>query len=142
MATSPSAITESSATVARSHSSASTAASTGAACLASTVPSLFGRLLDDRQGGFWQICPVGPHSCRQEYTGKTNILRTIFQTDQGLVQVVDFMPVDAHDVKQHAHAHRTSPDRAHGHRPFRQEPDANARRPPSRLRPQVQPNES
>jgi len=69
-------------------------------------PSLFGRLLDDRQGGFWQICPVGPHSCRQEYTGKTNILRTIFQTDQGLVQVVDFMPVDAHDVKQHAHPHR------------------------------------
>ena len=69
-------------------------------------PSLFGRLLDDRRGGFWQICPVGPHSCRQEYTDKTNILRTIFQTDQGLVQVVDFMPIDARDVKQHARAHR------------------------------------
>jgi GH15 family glucan-1,4-alpha-glucosidase len=69
-------------------------------------PSLFGRLLDDRKGGFWQISPVGQYSCRHEYTERTNILRTIFQTDQGLVQVIDFMPLDANDVKQHARPHK------------------------------------
>ena len=69
-------------------------------------PSLFGRLLDDRKGGFWQVAPTGEFSCRQEYADKTNILRTIFQTNEGLAVVTDFMPVDAHDVRQHARPHR------------------------------------
>ncbi len=69
-------------------------------------PSIFGRLLDDKRGGYWQICPVGPYSCRQEYTDKTNILRTIFQCQSGLAQVVDFMPVDDNNVTQHARPHR------------------------------------
>ncbi|MFN2464864.1 MAG: glycoside hydrolase family 15 protein [Candidatus Dormibacteria bacterium] len=68
-------------------------------------PSIFGRLLDDRRGGFWQISPVGPYSCRQEYADKTNILRSIFQTAQGMVVLTDFMPVDEGDVKQHARPH-------------------------------------
>ena len=69
-------------------------------------PSIFGRILDQRRGGSWQISPVGDFACRQEYADKTNILRTIFQTADGLAVVTDFMPVDARDVKQHARPHR------------------------------------
>ena len=69
-------------------------------------PSVFGRLLDDKKGGSWQLCPIGPFSCRHEYADKTNILRTIFQTTDGLAEVTDFMPVDEHDIKQHARPHK------------------------------------
>lgn len=69
-------------------------------------PSIFGRLVDQRRGGSWQVAPVDDFSCRQEYADKTNILRTIFQTAGGMVVVTDFMPVDEADVKQHARPHR------------------------------------
>ena len=69
-------------------------------------PSLFGRLLDARKGGSWDLSPVGPFSCRHEYADKTNILRTIFQTLDGLAIVTDFMPADSRDIKQHARPHR------------------------------------
>ncbi|HEV3231315.1 MAG TPA: glycoside hydrolase family 15 protein [Candidatus Dormibacteraeota bacterium] len=68
-------------------------------------PSLFGRVLDARRGGFWQIAPVGRHNSRQIYVDKTNVLQTIFETPTGKAVVVDFMPTDAHDVRQHARAH-------------------------------------
>ena len=68
-------------------------------------PSLFGRLLDARKGGSWALAPTGEHATRQEYYGKTNILRTIFQTPDGMATITDFMPVDDHDVQQHARPH-------------------------------------
>jgi GH15 family glucan-1,4-alpha-glucosidase len=68
-------------------------------------PSLFGRLMDARKGGCWELSPVGEHATRQEYYGKTNILRTIFQTPDGMATITDFMPVDDHDVQQHARPH-------------------------------------
>jgi GH15 family glucan-1,4-alpha-glucosidase len=69
-------------------------------------PSIFGRLLDQNRGGYWQIAPLGDFACRQEYGDKTNVLRSIFQTETGLATVTDFMPVDEHDVKQHARPHQ------------------------------------
>jgi GH15 family glucan-1,4-alpha-glucosidase len=69
-------------------------------------PSIFGRILDAREGGFWQVAPVGEYSTRQEYIDKSNILRTVFQTPQGLALLVDFMPADEHDIKRHARPHR------------------------------------
>lgn len=69
-------------------------------------PSIFGRLLDQRRGGSWQMAPVGDFACRQEYADKTNILRTIFQTADGMAVLTDFMPVHEADVKQHARPHR------------------------------------
>jgi GH15 family glucan-1,4-alpha-glucosidase len=69
-------------------------------------PSIFARVLDDARGGYWEIQPVGPYSCRQEYQGKTNILTTIFQTPEGLALVTDFMPADEHDIHRHARPHR------------------------------------
>ena len=69
-------------------------------------PSVFGRLLDARKGGCWQIAPVGEYATRQEYVDKSNILRTVFQTPHGLALLVDFMPADEHDIKRHARPHR------------------------------------
>ncbi|GAC1571128.1 MAG: glycoside hydrolase family 15 protein [Candidatus Dormibacteria bacterium] len=69
-------------------------------------PSLFGRLLDAEKGGAWELAPIEPHSCRQAYADKTNILRTVFQTSDGLAEITDFMPIDEHDAKQHARPHK------------------------------------
>ena len=69
-------------------------------------PSVFGRLLDSRRGGFWQIAPVGRYAARQQYADKTNIVRTIFETPTGRGVVTDFMPADEEDVRQHARPHQ------------------------------------
>ena len=68
-------------------------------------PSIFGRLLDEKRGGSWQVAPVEEYTSRQDYADKTNILRTIFQTVDGMAILTDFMPVHAADVKQHARPH-------------------------------------
>ena len=69
-------------------------------------PSVFGRLLDEKRGGSWQVAPVEDYTSRQDYADKTNILRTVFQTADGMAILTDFMPVDARDVKQHARPHQ------------------------------------
>ncbi|MHB8508689.1 MAG: glycoside hydrolase family 15 protein [Candidatus Dormibacteria bacterium] len=69
-------------------------------------PSIFGRLLDRGRGGSWQLAPRGIYRSRQAYADKTNILRTIFETDGGLAEVTDLMPLDDADVRQHARPHR------------------------------------
>src|SRR5437879_428265 len=68
-------------------------------------PSIFGRILDARRGGFWQIEPVGEYRSHQLYIDKTNILQTIFQSDEGMGMVIDLMPTDEIDVRKHARPH-------------------------------------
>jgi GH15 family glucan-1,4-alpha-glucosidase len=70
-------------------------------------PSLFGRLLDARNGGHWQLRPRGTYRAEQRYEDRTNILRTIFSTPTGRVQVSDFMPVDEETIAHHARPHRS-----------------------------------
>ncbi|MFJ2113440.1 MULTISPECIES: glycoside hydrolase family 15 protein [unclassified Streptomyces] len=66
-------------------------------------PSVFGSLLDARRGGFWEIAPVsGPATRNQFYFPDTNILITRILTDEGIVEVQDFMPV----VRQRDPGHR------------------------------------
>lgn len=67
--------------------------------------SVFGRILDARKGGSWQIHPAGPHRVHQRYRDRTNLLDTVFSTGGGVVVVTDFMPVDEHSVLQHAKPH-------------------------------------
>lgn len=55
-------------------------------------PSIFGRVLDSRKGGYWQIRPVEPWTSRRHYIEDTNVLVTQFTTDSGVVEVVDLMP--------------------------------------------------
>lgn len=57
-------------------------------------PSLFGRLLDRRNGGHCTVAPIAWQESLQRYTPGTNVL-SIFFTGQGGTQLVvsDFMPI-------------------------------------------------
>src|SRR6266436_2061809 len=57
-------------------------------------PSIFGAILDDNQGGRFQICPVGDEvRHKQFYWPSTNILITRFLLPEGIAELEDFMPV-------------------------------------------------
>ena len=57
-------------------------------------PSIFASILDDKNGGHFSLRPDN-HDVRstQYYLPETNVLVTHFTSDQGVAQVVDFMPV-------------------------------------------------
>lgn len=57
-------------------------------------PSVFGALLDEANGGFFQVRPdTADVSERQFYWPDTNVLVTRFFTEGGAAEVTDFMPV-------------------------------------------------
>ncbi|WP_406077134.1 glycoside hydrolase family 15 protein [Micromonospora sp. NBC_00858] len=57
-------------------------------------PSVFGALLDRRKGGHFQLSPDGvEYTSKQLYLPGTPILITRFLSDDGVGEVVDFMPV-------------------------------------------------
>ena len=67
-------------------------------------PSLFARILDLQQGGFWAIQPTTPFESQRHYLDATNVLKTTFSCKEGKVQVLDFMEVtDSHQLR-HPHA--------------------------------------
>jgi pentatricopeptide repeat protein len=56
-------------------------------------PSVFGALLDDERGGHFRIRPADvAYTSKQMYLPDTAVLVTRFFTEDGLGQVVDFMP--------------------------------------------------
>ncbi len=57
-------------------------------------PACFAALLGDDSNGRWQIAPAG-HLRRvtRRYRGATLVLETEFETDEGVVRLVDCMPV-------------------------------------------------
>jgi len=57
-------------------------------------PSVFGRILDDKIGGYFQITPMDPEITRKQfYWPDTNVLITRFLAKYGVCEVIDFMPV-------------------------------------------------
>ena len=57
-------------------------------------PSVFAAILDDRNGGRFQIAPAtGQASVDQSYLPNTNILSTRFTTPTGELVLTDFMPL-------------------------------------------------
>jgi GH15 family glucan-1,4-alpha-glucosidase len=58
-------------------------------------PSVFGRLVDARRGGHWQLAPRGPYRVLQRYGDRSNVLETLFETRTGRVLLSDLMPLDA-----------------------------------------------
>ena len=54
---------------------------------------VFCRLLDADRGGFWSIQPSAAFRSRRSYLPGSNILRTVFATEDGEVALTDFMPV-------------------------------------------------
>ncbi|MFC4783846.1 glycoside hydrolase family 15 protein [Nocardioides sp. MAHUQ-72] len=58
-------------------------------------PSIFGALLDHRKGGHFRVRPtVDVFTTKQLYFPDTAVLVTRFLTEQGVGEVVDFMPVE------------------------------------------------
>jgi GH15 family glucan-1,4-alpha-glucosidase len=56
--------------------------------------AVFAALLGDEENGHWSIRPAGDiRNTRRRYRGDTLILETEFETDEGVVRLVDFMPI-------------------------------------------------
>ncbi len=63
-------------------------------CLPSfDAPSIFGRLVDDAQGGDCTLRPAGAFQTECAYLEESAILQTRFQTDSGVVRLTDFFVV-------------------------------------------------
>ena len=63
-------------------------------------PTVFAALLDDKQGGCFQIEPQLPNMrVRQLYLPDTNTLLTRFLAEEGVAELTDFMPIEK-DGKQ------------------------------------------
>jgi GH15 family glucan-1,4-alpha-glucosidase len=58
-------------------------------------PSVFAAILDRERGGFWSIAPVDAHNFNgtRAYVPNTNVLRTVFESPTGSVELTDLMPV-------------------------------------------------
>src|ERR671914_2125620 len=56
-------------------------------------PSVFAAILDVKRGGSFRLCPVAPFASKQTYLNDTNVLSTLFATDTGQVEILDFMPL-------------------------------------------------
>ena len=73
-------------------------------CPAFDAPSVFGSILDAKEGGFYALRPQGDDwSSRQLYFPDTNILITRFFTSDGVGEVQDFMPIESADKGMHRH---------------------------------------
>ncbi len=60
-------------------------------------PTVFAALLDGERGGRFQVSPMlGEARRKQMYLPDTNILMTRFLSDEGVGEVIDFMPVGDH----------------------------------------------
>src|SRR5215218_456099 len=61
-------------------------------------PACFAALLGDEGNGRWLLAPAGPvREVRRRYQGDTLVLETEHRTDDGVVRVVDCMPLRQHD---------------------------------------------
>lgn len=56
-------------------------------------PSVFAAILDEKQGGTFKIAVLHDSSHRQLYLPETNVLITRFLSEEGVGEVVDFMPI-------------------------------------------------
>ena len=67
-------------------------------------PSIFGSLLDHDRGGHFRLSPVAEQFTRKQlYIPGTAVLLTRFLTDEGVGEVVDFMPVTTGDTVTERH---------------------------------------
>src|SRR5258708_31551047 len=58
-------------------------------------PTIFAALLDDQKGGRFEIRPqLSNARVRQMYLPDTNILVTRFLAEEGVSELVDYMPID------------------------------------------------
>jgi GH15 family glucan-1,4-alpha-glucosidase len=60
-------------------------------------PSVFASILDEHKGGYFRICPMPPDGVvhKQIYWPETNVLVTRFLSEDGVAEIIDYMPVGA-----------------------------------------------
>lgn len=56
-------------------------------------PAIFNAILDVRQGGYFRIRPAPDYFTTRRYMERSGVLVTRFSTPEGVVQVIDLMPV-------------------------------------------------
>jgi GH15 family glucan-1,4-alpha-glucosidase len=67
-------------------------------------PSVFGALLDKEKGGYCRIRPTtDAFTTKQLYFPDTAVLVTRYLTEEGVGEVIDFMPVTSSEVPAHHH---------------------------------------
>ncbi|MCY1145058.1 glycoside hydrolase family 15 protein [Actinoplanes sp. Pm04-4] len=54
--------------------------------------AIFAALLGEEENGHWTIAPAGTFVARRKYRDETLVLETEFETDDGVVRLIDFMP--------------------------------------------------
>jgi len=58
----------------------------------------FCALLGTEDNGYWRICPTDDvYTSTRKYRDHTLILETIFESDEGAVKLIDFMPIREHN---------------------------------------------
>src|SRR5579872_6301143 len=57
-------------------------------------PSVFASLLDIHKGGHFRIGPASPAVTKQLYFPSSAVLVTRFMSEEGVGEVLDFMPID------------------------------------------------
>ncbi len=55
-------------------------------------PSIFAKLLDSEKGGYFSITTDEKYTITQKYLISTNVLCTEYRSDEGIFEVIDFMP--------------------------------------------------
>jgi GH15 family glucan-1,4-alpha-glucosidase len=66
-------------------------------------PSVFGSILDAERGGYWRVAPANECSVKQLYFPDTNVLVTRFLSNQGVVELMDFMAIGRTPAEQREH---------------------------------------
>lgn len=67
--------------------------------------SIFGRVLDWKAGGHFQIALEDGRFSKRRYLPNTNILETTFETHGGRATLTDFMPTHEHPASEHVHGY-------------------------------------
>ncbi|MFN2471551.1 MAG: glycoside hydrolase family 15 protein [Gaiellaceae bacterium] len=67
------------------------------------APSVFASILDSERGGYWRIAPAHPATVKQLYFPDTNVLITRFLSEEGVAEILDFMPVGHTRAERHSH---------------------------------------
>jgi GH15 family glucan-1,4-alpha-glucosidase len=62
------------------------------------APAVFCKVLDAERGGSFAVSPVAVRGSHRAYIGETNVLTTVFECDDGTVEVTDCMPLGAHAI--------------------------------------------
>jgi GH15 family glucan-1,4-alpha-glucosidase len=61
-------------------------------------PSIFGAILDDEKGGYFKISALAPSRHKQLYLPDTNVLITRFFGEEGIAELIDFMPIEGRSL--------------------------------------------